>query len=128
MTPELTTTFRSSTTLLNALAYNPPGQEEGYLFWAAWLNHDGASIFVDQDAHGPIRRGLVAGLVLALRVAAARSSGANAVLGTLSELLEPARRRPRSARRLNQAGRPREPAATTPRCHRPRAPPGGGAR
>ena len=45
--------------LLNSLAYNPPGKEEGYLFWGSWVNHAGASIFQTQDAHGPIRRGQV---------------------------------------------------------------------
>ena len=30
---------------------------EGYLFWAAWLNHIANSIFSAQDAEGPIRRG-----------------------------------------------------------------------
>ena len=46
-------------TLFNALAYNPPGAEEGYLFWAAWGDHAGATMFGAQDAHGPIRRGVV---------------------------------------------------------------------
>ena len=46
--------------LLNVLAYNPPGRgEEGYLFWLSWANHLGANVFNTQDAHGPIRRGLV---------------------------------------------------------------------
>ena len=46
--------------LLNELAYNPPGaREEGYLFWFAWANHLGTTLFATQDAHGPIRRGLV---------------------------------------------------------------------
>ena len=45
--------------LLNMLAYNPAGSEEGYLFWSAWTAHAGATIFTTQDAHGPIRRGLV---------------------------------------------------------------------
>ena len=34
LTPELTTRFEVVNTLLNELAYNPPGTEEGYLFWA----------------------------------------------------------------------------------------------
>ena len=29
--------------LFNAWAYNPPGTEEGYLFWTAWLNHNANS-------------------------------------------------------------------------------------
>ena len=43
----------------NALAYNPPGAAEGYLFWALWLNHIGASVYSTQDALGPIRRGVI---------------------------------------------------------------------
>jgi phospholipid/cholesterol/gamma-HCH transport system substrate-binding protein len=45
--------------VLNTLAYNPPGPEEGYLFWASWVNHAGATVFGTQDAHGPIRRGMI---------------------------------------------------------------------
>ncbi len=45
--------------LLNTLAFNPEGPEEGFLFWASWANHAGASIFSTQDAHGPIRRGII---------------------------------------------------------------------
>jgi phospholipid/cholesterol/gamma-HCH transport system substrate-binding protein len=59
LTPHLTSTFKVVNSLANELAYNPPGPEEGYLFWNAWLAHDGATIFGTQDAHGPIRRGLV---------------------------------------------------------------------
>jgi phospholipid/cholesterol/gamma-HCH transport system substrate-binding protein len=58
-TPRLTRTFGVINSLLNTLAYNPPGDEEGYLFWASWVNHTGATIFGTQDAHGPIRRGSV---------------------------------------------------------------------
>jgi phospholipid/cholesterol/gamma-HCH transport system substrate-binding protein len=59
VTPQLTSSFKVLNSLFNTLAYNPPGSEEGYLFWASWLNHAGASIFAQQDAHGPVRRGLV---------------------------------------------------------------------
>ena len=45
--------------LLNTLAYNPRGTEEGYLFWLSWANHAGATVFATQDAHGPIRHGIV---------------------------------------------------------------------
>jgi phospholipid/cholesterol/gamma-HCH transport system substrate-binding protein len=59
LTPNLVTVTRVANYLLNELAYNPPGPaEEGYLFWASWANHAGASVFSTQDAHGPIRRGL----------------------------------------------------------------------
>jgi phospholipid/cholesterol/gamma-HCH transport system substrate-binding protein len=58
-TPHLRRTFGVLNSLLNLFAYNPPGKEEGFLFWQTWLNHAGATIFNTQDAHGPIRRGLV---------------------------------------------------------------------
>lgn len=45
--------------VFNALAFNPEGNQESFLFWAAWLNHNlNAASFV-QDANGPIPRGLV---------------------------------------------------------------------
>jgi phospholipid/cholesterol/gamma-HCH transport system substrate-binding protein len=59
VTPRLTKTVRVVNSLLNTLAYNPPGREEGYLFWGSWANHAGATVFGTQDAHGPLRRGLV---------------------------------------------------------------------
>jgi len=59
VTPRATRVFKFVNDLLNTLAYNPPGSEEGYLFWASWVNHAGAMIFNTQDAHGPVRRGLV---------------------------------------------------------------------
>jgi phospholipid/cholesterol/gamma-HCH transport system substrate-binding protein len=58
-TPRLRRTFVVLNDLVNLFAYNPPGKEEGFLFWQTWLNHSGATIFNTQDAHGPIRRGLV---------------------------------------------------------------------
>ena len=57
--PRLTRVFRFLNAALNELAYNPPGPEEGFLFWASWINHTGATIFNTQDAHGAIRRGLI---------------------------------------------------------------------
>jgi phospholipid/cholesterol/gamma-HCH transport system substrate-binding protein len=59
LTPRLTRVFRFLNAVLNTLAYNPPGDEEGYLFWASWINHAGATIFGTQDAHGAIRRGVI---------------------------------------------------------------------
>jgi phospholipid/cholesterol/gamma-HCH transport system substrate-binding protein len=43
----------------NAWAYNPPGSEEGYLFWTAWLNHNANNAALIQDAGGPMPRGVV---------------------------------------------------------------------
>lgn len=45
--------------LFNGLAYNPAGQQEGYLFWASWLSHNVNSVFGAQDAGGVLTRGLV---------------------------------------------------------------------
>jgi phospholipid/cholesterol/gamma-HCH transport system substrate-binding protein len=45
--------------VFNALAFNPDGGQESYLFWAAWLNHNLNAISFIQDANGPIARGLV---------------------------------------------------------------------
>jgi len=60
LTPNLVTTFKVINYAFNELAYNPPGsRDEGFLFWTAWANHLGASVFATQDAHGPIRHGLV---------------------------------------------------------------------
>jgi phospholipid/cholesterol/gamma-HCH transport system substrate-binding protein len=51
--------FTDLNALFNELAYNPPGQEEGYLFWLTWLNHNANSVFLTQDATGPLRRGII---------------------------------------------------------------------
>ena len=51
--------FTNLNQLLNGLAYNPPGSDEGYLFWVAWLNHDSNSALAAQDANGVLTRGLV---------------------------------------------------------------------
>lgn len=45
--------------VLNALAYNPSGQPESYLFYASWLNHNTNSLFLNQDGLGPLRRGML---------------------------------------------------------------------
>jgi phospholipid/cholesterol/gamma-HCH transport system substrate-binding protein len=87
-TPRLTTSLRVVNELLNELAYNPPGPEEGFLFWASWANHDGASIFSTQDAHGPVRRGLVVTSCTSLQLLA-NIGQANRNLGTLATLLNP---------------------------------------
>jgi phospholipid/cholesterol/gamma-HCH transport system substrate-binding protein len=59
VTPRLTRVFTVLNSLLNTLAFDPPGDEDSYLYWASWVNHAGATVFGTQDAHGPIRRGMV---------------------------------------------------------------------
>jgi phospholipid/cholesterol/gamma-HCH transport system substrate-binding protein len=86
-TPDLTRSFKVINELLNTLAYNPPGDtEEGYLFWLSWANHTGQTVFSNQDAHGPIRHGLV---ILSCSTAQLLESvaGSSPNLGTLVALL-----------------------------------------
>ncbi|HET8755484.1 MAG TPA: MlaD family protein [Solirubrobacteraceae bacterium] len=62
-TPALTKTFAALNTFLNLAAYNPGGREdpgnaarqEGYLFWAAWLQHMATQLFSSSDANGVFR-------------------------------------------------------------------------
>lgn len=60
VTPNLTASFKVVNYLLNELAYDKPGDgNESYLFWTAWANHLGNTIFGNADANGPTRRGLL---------------------------------------------------------------------
>jgi phospholipid/cholesterol/gamma-HCH transport system substrate-binding protein len=58
-TPGLKVGFARLNEGLNALAYNPQGEQEGFLFYVPWLNHDLNATYMLQDAYGPIRRGIV---------------------------------------------------------------------
>jgi phospholipid/cholesterol/gamma-HCH transport system substrate-binding protein len=55
-TPDFEKAFGVLDAFLNGLAYNPPGKQEGYLFYLAWLNHITNSVLSSQDAQGAIRR------------------------------------------------------------------------
>jgi phospholipid/cholesterol/gamma-HCH transport system substrate-binding protein len=62
-TPDLTRTFTVLNHLFNMVGFNPNGREgpdnpkrdEGFLFWLAWLDHNGAALFSSSDANGPFR-------------------------------------------------------------------------
>ena len=72
--PQLTTLSKEINRLANMAAYNPhgaqgcpggtcdpqpdgrPPRDEGYLYWAAWLGHNGNNVFSNQDANGLYRR------------------------------------------------------------------------
>ncbi|HKH42231.1 MAG TPA: MlaD family protein [Solirubrobacterales bacterium] len=58
-TPGLKTGFTDLNLGLNALAFNPGGSDEGYLFYVPWLNHNLQANYLLQDAYGPIRRGIL---------------------------------------------------------------------
>jgi len=61
--PDLTRVSATFNQIFNLVAYNPNGREapdkadreEGYLFWIAWLGHQGVNIFSASDAHGSMR-------------------------------------------------------------------------
>jgi phospholipid/cholesterol/gamma-HCH transport system substrate-binding protein len=57
--PSLVATGHDLNYVANSLLYNPPGPEEGYLFWTTWFLHNADSILSVQDAHGVAWRGLV---------------------------------------------------------------------
>ena len=62
-TPDLRRSFVVLNNLFNMLGYNKGGREgpdvagrdEGYLFWLAWLGHNGGAVFGTADAHGSFR-------------------------------------------------------------------------
>jgi len=63
-TPHLEKTFKKLNVLTNMASHNPngaepsgtPGRDEGYLFWAAWLGHNTASLYSAGDGNGYYRR------------------------------------------------------------------------
>lgn len=55
-TPELRGVFTNLNTLLNTLAYNPPGDSEGFLFYAPWASHNFNASVAFQDGLGLVRR------------------------------------------------------------------------
>ena len=62
-TPALTKSFAAINHFLNLAAYNPNGRQdpgnaarqEGYLFWAAWVQHMATQLFSSSDANGVFR-------------------------------------------------------------------------
>jgi phospholipid/cholesterol/gamma-HCH transport system substrate-binding protein len=56
--PPLTQSVNVLNALVNELAYQPRGTEQGFLFWGSWLAHIAASLANTQDAQGANVRGL----------------------------------------------------------------------
>jgi phospholipid/cholesterol/gamma-HCH transport system substrate-binding protein len=88
VTPDLRKTFKVLNTFLNEWAYNPPGPAEGFFFYTVWGAHVGASVFNSQDAHGPIRRGLILTTCRSLGVLQSVAN-TDRQLSTIIELLHP---------------------------------------
>ncbi len=57
--PDATGTLGRANVLLNGLTYNPPGPQEGGLFWFFWQGHNFNSATTQGDAHGNNVRALV---------------------------------------------------------------------
>ena len=98
-TPDLTSSFTVLNHLFNLVGYNPngredpgkDGREEGYLFWIAWLQHNGAALFSTSDANGPFRPVTLGGTCGVLKSIAEREPAAE------PDAAARAHRRPRSA-------------------------------
>jgi phospholipid/cholesterol/gamma-HCH transport system substrate-binding protein len=62
-TPDLTRSFVVLNKLFNLIGYNEngrqgpedPNRDEGYLFWIAWLGHNGAALFSAAEPNGILR-------------------------------------------------------------------------
>ena len=53
--PNLQKSFAVVNHLVNMLGYAPGGDQHGYLWWLAWLDHNTRTVFSLQDANGPYR-------------------------------------------------------------------------
>lgn len=58
-TPDLMRFTEVFNALFDELAYDPPGKEQGYLFYLPWANHNTNSLISSQDGITPLRRGVV---------------------------------------------------------------------
>ncbi|MEX1141595.1 MAG: MlaD family protein [Thermoleophilaceae bacterium] len=58
-TPDLMKFTEVFNALFNELAYDPPGKQEGFLFYLPWANHNTNSTMSSQDGITPLRRGVV---------------------------------------------------------------------
>jgi phospholipid/cholesterol/gamma-HCH transport system substrate-binding protein len=54
LTPYMTGAFQVLNYFVNEMNYVPGGNDQGFLFWASWFFHNGASVFGNADAHGTI--------------------------------------------------------------------------
>jgi hypothetical protein len=53
--PNLNKVFTVLNHLFNMLGYYPTGNQHGYLWWLAWLDHNARTVFSVQDANGDYR-------------------------------------------------------------------------
>jgi phospholipid/cholesterol/gamma-HCH transport system substrate-binding protein len=86
-TPELVSSVGVINALFNTLAFQPSSGAQGYLFWGSWLSHIAASLTAQQDAQGPIVRGLFMASCPALQLLEVTIRQASPALGPLLALL-----------------------------------------
>lgn len=83
LTPNATRATTSFNNLLNVVAYNPRGSEEGYLYWLSWFNHLSASAFNRADANGVLQSGGILGTSCAYSLTGPAARGGNVMLKVL---------------------------------------------
>ncbi len=111
ITPALVDSLQILNYALNELTYDKPNDgNESYLFWTAWANRIGATLFATQDAHGPVRRGLLVLSCSALETLD-QLSKVNDQLGLLIKLLD-APRASDVCPKTSQAGTGTNPPST----------------
>jgi hypothetical protein len=95
--PDLTTTFSVFNHLFNMAAYNTHRNgpytgagDESYLFWLAWLAHDGGALFSSADAHGVYRPVTLRATCQVLRATVAGEPQLEGLFGLTAALTNPA--------------------------------------
>lgn len=83
VTPHLSSAFRVLTYTVNELGYNPPGDDEGLLYWLAWSAHNSNSVAGMGDAHGGTARAVAMVDCGTLTEAPQLSAVAGALLGPI---------------------------------------------
>lgn len=56
LSPDMASVLQALRYTVNELAYNPPGTNEGFLFWGSWFFHNWQSLVSTEDAHGMLGR------------------------------------------------------------------------
>jgi len=85
--PPLTNSIGVINTLLNTLAYQPSGSEQGYLYWGSWLSHIANTLTDVQDAQGPTIRGIFMATCPALNLLETTIQAGSPSVGPLLDLL-----------------------------------------
>ncbi|WP_320672568.1 MlaD family protein [Patulibacter defluvii] len=84
--PDLDRVLRVFNALTDTLAFDPPGEQKGYLYYLPWANHNTNSALGSQDGVGALRRSMVYLPCGALSLADVVVKN-NPTLGTLLRLL-----------------------------------------